>query len=145
MKSESVIVTLIQTLLQHSAFSTQHCSSLQHCSSFHEVGWRRLDQGATQALLPITKSARELALDEVHELIDFELHGFDFAPHVQDDLDSREVDAKVTGQREDRLELLEIVLRVEPRVALRRDGLSRPSRSYSRSVCGWMRTSAPPR
>src|SRR5881409_1104531 len=41
---------------------------------------------------------RELALHIFHELVDFMLHLLDLAPHVEDDLDAREVDAQISGK-----------------------------------------------
>ena len=46
--------------------------------------------------------------------------------HVQDDLDAGEVDAEIAGEREDRLEPLEILVRVESRVAFRARRLEQP-------------------
>jgi hypothetical protein len=65
------------------------------------------------------------------------LHVLHLLPHVQHDLDPGQIDAEVARQREDGLEPLESSSesRVLPSV---REGLSRPSRSYIRSVCGWM-------
>ena len=104
----------------------------------HEIGRRRLHERGGQPLLPVVDAARELALDVLHELVDLALHLLDLAAHVEDDLDAGEVDAEIARQRQDRLELLEIFFRVQARVASVRDGFSSPSRSYSRSVCGWM-------
>jgi hypothetical protein len=45
------------------------------------------------------------------------LHRLDLPAHVEDDLHAGEVHAEVAGQREDGLELFEVVLGVQPRVA----------------------------
>ena len=91
-----------------------------------------------KTLLPVADAARQLALDVGHELVDLALHLLDLPAHVQDDLDAGEVDAEVPRERQDGLELLEIFLRIERVLPSVRDGFSSPSRSYRRSVCGWM-------
>src|SRR5829696_7992649 len=84
----------------------------------HEFGRRRFDERGTEALFPIVDAARELALHVLHELVDLLLHPLHFAAHVEDDLDAGKIDAEVARQRKDGLELLEILLGVETRIAL---------------------------
>src|SRR6185503_9842066 len=84
----------------------------------NEIGWRGLDQRRRQPRFPIVDAARELTLDIIHELVDLALHLLDLPPHVQDDFNAGEVHSEIAGQREDGLELLEILFRIEPRIAL---------------------------
>src|SRR5580765_3149444 len=72
-------------------------------------GARRHERGV-QPLLPIAEAARELVLDVLHELVDFALHALHLAPHVEHDLDPREIHAEIAREREDRLERLEVLI-----------------------------------
>jgi hypothetical protein len=103
-----------------------------------EIGRRGLDERSAEALLPIIDATRHLALDVVHELIHLTLHLFDLAPQVENDFHAGQIHTEIAREREDRLELFEILFGVEAVLPSVRDGLSRPSRSYKRSVCGWM-------
>src|SRR5215204_6889943 len=82
-----------------------------------EIGRRGLHERGAQALFPIVDAARHLALDIVHELIHLALHLFDFAPQVEDDFHTGEIHTEIARQRENRLELFEILLRVQARIA----------------------------
>ena len=65
----------------------------------NKIRWRRLDHRGRQPRFPIVDAAHELTLHVVHELVHLALHLLDLAAHVQDDLDARQVDAEVSGQR----------------------------------------------
>src|SRR6185369_1190143 len=61
-----------------------------------------------------------------HELVDLRLHLLHLAAHVQDDLDAGEVDAEIAREVQDHLELAEVVLGVEARVAVGARRLEEP-------------------
>ena len=83
-----------------------------------EIGRRRFHERRAQTLLPVADAARELAFHVVDELVDLELHRFNLAAHVENDLDSRQVDAEVAGERENRLELFEVLFGIQAGIAL---------------------------
>ena len=87
---------------------------------------RRRHERGVQSLFPVTESAPQLVLHVLHELIHFPLHAIHLPPHVEDDLDAGEVDAQVARQRQDGLELLQILVRVQARVAFRARRLQQP-------------------
>ncbi len=72
-----------------------------------------------QPLLPVPEAARQLAFDVLHELVDFTLHAIHLATHVQDDFHAGEIHAQIARQRQDRLQFQQVLVRVEPRVAIR--------------------------
>src|SRR5687767_1441704 len=84
----------------------------------YEVGRRRLDERGGEPRLPVVDAARKLPLDVVHELVDLALHLLDLAAHVQDDLDAGEIDAEIARQRQNRLQLFEVFLGVQPGITL---------------------------
>ena len=53
-------------------------------------------------------------LDIFHELVDFVLHHLNLPAHIEDDFDAREIHAKVSGKRQNRLELLQVLLGLRP-------------------------------
>ncbi len=92
----------------------------------HQAARRGLDKRGAEALFPVAQPLHHFALDVLHELVHLELHLLDAAAHVQDDLDAREVDAEIARQREDRFQLLEILIRAQAGVALRARRLEQP-------------------
>src|SRR5688572_30605436 len=92
----------------------------------HEIRWRRFDHRGREPRLPVVDAARQFTLHIVHELVDFALHLLDLAAHVEDDFDPGEVDAEISRQREDRLELLEVFFRIQPRIAVGTRRLQQP-------------------
>jgi hypothetical protein len=73
-----------------------------------------------------------------HELVDLALHLFHLATHVEDDLDAGEIDAEIARQRQDGLELFEILFRVEAGVAFGARRLEQAFALVQPQVCGWM-------
>jgi hypothetical protein len=104
-------------------------SAAQGECSWTQIG-RRLDEAPVESRCSQYDATRQPSPSHViHELVDLALHLLDLPAHVQDDLDAGEVDAEIAGQRQDGLELLEILFRVEPRVAVGARRLQQPSRS----------------
>src|SRR5262249_8994875 len=64
----------------------------------YEISWRGFHERSRQSLFPIVDAARHFLLDIRHELVDFPLHRFDLATHVQNDLDAGKVDAQISGK-----------------------------------------------
>src|SRR5262245_25066582 len=64
----------------------------------HEVGRRRLDERGRDALLPVVDPARHFLFHVLHELVDFPLHLLGLASHVQDDFDTSQIDAQISGK-----------------------------------------------
>ena len=56
--------------------------------------------------------------------------------HLQHNRNPRDIHAQIARQIQNELQPLDVLIRVQPRVSLERDGRSSPSRSYSLSVCG---------
>ena len=75
-----------------------------------EIGRRRLNERGREALLPVVETARHFALDVLHELVHFVLHQLDLASHVEDDLDAGEVDAEISRNSQNRLELIKVLV-----------------------------------
>ena len=92
-----------------------------------QIGRRRFDErGATRRCSQSSMPRAISLLDVLHELVDLALHLLDLPAHVEDDLDAGEVDAEIAGQRQNRFELLEVLFRVEARVAVGARRLQQP-------------------
>ena len=102
------------------------CPSALESARWSRAGWRlrrtrsvgddftsAVPSRCSQSSMP----RASLALDVVHELVDLALHLLDLAPQVEDDLHAGQVHAEIARQRQDRLELLEILFRIQPGVA----------------------------
>src|SRR5437762_14192232 len=84
-----------------------------------EIGRRRFHQRGRQPLLPVVDAAHHLALDVRHELVHLALHLLDLAPHVENDFHAGEVDAEISGECQNGLELIQILFRIQTRIAFR--------------------------
>src|SRR5712692_7482229 len=72
------------------------------------------------------QAAGHLLLRETHEVLHLFLHLLHSLAHIEDDLDAGEVDAHVAGERKDHLEALEVLVGVQPRIAVRARRLEQP-------------------
>ena len=79
---------------------------------------RTLDHRGGEPLLPVAEPAHHFLLDVAHELVHLVLHLGHALAQVEDDLDAGEVHAQFARQGQDRFETLEVLIRVEARVAI---------------------------
>src|SRR5215469_9088761 len=85
--------------------------------------WRASVNNRDQAIAVVGRSGARRAGDQFaiqggDELLNLQLHLAHLLAHVENDLDAREVHAQVAREVQDHFQAFEIVVRVEPRVAL---------------------------
>ena len=65
----------------------------------------------------------DLGVQAADELLDLVLHLLHPLAHVEDDLDPRQIHTQVAGQFEDHLQALQVLVGVEPGIAVAAGGL----------------------
>ena len=77
-----------------------------------------MDQAPPPRLELLLPALEELPADEIEERVDLGLDLLHPAPHVEDDLDARQVHAEVPDEVQDDLEPLQVLVRIHPGVPL---------------------------